>query len=590
MTIASTVILLLLGASPPPADALAQALGLLGVKKCDDAFALLAQIHPSSPPTAKEARAARDLANGAAACRAADPIVALGFSTLAARLAPSDADVLLEHAVGLLAADQRADAASTLDHLMELRTAAQMPRAWLLRGKLASDEGDHAIAVKALAPLMSDAAMRPEAAPLLAASKAALDKHDLESPARTSPHPDASAEARQAGTRLEALLATLPIPTELPLVGPAGVDGDGYPRRNPDRIGLRTLLVHGRFADLTRYFEAYQVQFELDYRYEHWLVEAVSAFDTKEPEMDDLLDAWVAFSPRSFAPYLVRGAHRVTRGFVKRGGKLASETPDENFRGMDEAFVEASADLERALELLPKLMAAHLWLLTISMAQSGDSHAIYERAVASCPNCFLPRAAYMKSLVPKWGGSFEEMAAVAIEAGTLPNPRLRFLPGYVHWHRSILFLENNDPRGALKAIEEACAVGEFWPFILKRAKINRELARLQVARIDIERANSLRPGEPSILFERSLILARQRLWEPAGVDLLAALRMDYRVHAADWLIDFVLPDLVREAVKCQQAGDKSTARRMIDLAATISPSNQAVQRAKAMMEPPPVQH
>jgi len=590
MTIASTLILVLLGAAPPSADALTQVLGLLGDKKCDDAFALLAQFHPSSPPTAREARAARDLASGAAACRAADPIVALAFSTLAARLAPSDADVLLEHAVGLLAADQRADAGHTLDHLMDLRSAAQMPRAWLLRGKLASDEGDHAIAVKALTPLMSDAALRTEAEPLLAASKAALATHPLEGGERASPQPDAPAEARQAGTRLAALLASLPIPTDLPLVGPAGVDADGYPKRNPDRIGLRTLLMHGRFAELTRYFEAYEVQFELDYRYEHWLVEAVGAFDTSEPEMDDLLDAWIASSPRSFAPHLVRGAHRVTLGLVKRGGKVASETPDGNFREMDEAFAEASADLQYALELRPKLMAPHLWLLHISMAQSGDSHAIYERAVASCPNCFLPRSSYMKSLVPRWGGSFEEMAAVAIEASTLPNPRLRFLPGYVHWHRAIQFLDNNDPRGALKAVEEACAVGEFWPFILKRAKINRELARLQLARVDIERANSLRPGEPSILFERSLILARQRLWEPAAVDLLAALRMDYRIHAADWLIDFEIPDLVREAVRLHHAGDKSAARRLIDLATTINPGNEAVQRAKALMEPAPVQH
>lgn len=98
------------------------------------------------------------------------------------------------------------------------------------------------------------------------------------------------------------------LPRVLPLLGPDGADADGYPKRYVDRVGLRSLLAFHQFADLTNYFEQFQTAFEADPRKEYWPIDAGEAFESAEPEIVAELDAWVAATPQSFAPYLARGS------------------------------------------------------------------------------------------------------------------------------------------------------------------------------------------------------------------------------------------------------------------------------------------
>ena len=69
------------------------------------------------------------------------------------------------------------------------------------------------------------------------------------------------------------------MPTGLPLRGKEGRDADGYPTQYVDRPALRSLLSHGKYEELTRYFEAYQAAFEEDPRHEYWPLDAAQAFD-----------------------------------------------------------------------------------------------------------------------------------------------------------------------------------------------------------------------------------------------------------------------------------------------------------------------
>ncbi len=159
--------LLCAAAAPAPLDQIAS---LLGQKKCDDAFALLSQVAVPLPEPAA-ADAAQALIRGAADCRAADPILALGFASLAAHLAPKSADIQTAYAEALLAVDQRGEAAAVLDRVIARTPAPKAPRAWLARGELAAREGDHALAVQRLEPLAGDPELKERVAPLLAASR-----------------------------------------------------------------------------------------------------------------------------------------------------------------------------------------------------------------------------------------------------------------------------------------------------------------------------------------------------------------------------------------------------------------------------------
>ena len=173
-----------------------QLLKLLGDCKCDEAFLLVSKIDAS--PSAANNEAARAVTRGAARCGEADPLLALSFSSLAARLAPDDDQVLLAHAEWLAAAQQRGEAAAVLERIMEKRSAEQSPRAWLLRGKLAAQEQDHDVVRRALTPLAEHPELAQQVAPLLEQSEEALRLREQRREAQAKLEARARARAQAA--------------------------------------------------------------------------------------------------------------------------------------------------------------------------------------------------------------------------------------------------------------------------------------------------------------------------------------------------------------------------------------------------------
>ncbi|MGI5863929.1 MAG: tetratricopeptide repeat protein [Myxococcales bacterium] len=161
-------------ASAPACPDTAKLVSLLEATRCDDAFLLLSGI--KVPEAANCATEASAILRAEAACRTQDAMLALEFSALAARLAPIDDEVQVAYAEALIGLDQREAAAQVLDQIMRLYPADMAPRAWLLRGKLASQDQDHALVERALSPLASDPAYMAEVVPLLVKSRAELAK------------------------------------------------------------------------------------------------------------------------------------------------------------------------------------------------------------------------------------------------------------------------------------------------------------------------------------------------------------------------------------------------------------------------------
>jgi hypothetical protein len=117
------------------------------------------------------------------------------------------------------------------------------------------------------------------------------------------------AAARQQRERAPLHPTPAPVPQSLPLLGSPGTDADGYPLQYVDRAGMRALLAARQFKELTSYFEQLQSAFEADPRKEYWPDDAAESFQSAEPEIVPSLDAWVAATSDSFAPYLARGSH-----------------------------------------------------------------------------------------------------------------------------------------------------------------------------------------------------------------------------------------------------------------------------------------
>src|SRR5262249_35186473 len=127
--------------------------------------------------------------------------------------------------------------------------------------------------------------------------------------------------ASDLATRTTPILdvAPAPLPTAFPLVGPEGVDDEGFPRPAIDQPALRSLLTHAQYSALSGYVTQAVEAFEKDERFESWPAEAFDAFHSAEPRLGDQLDAWVASDPTSFAAHLARARYWVAVGFARRG-------------------------------------------------------------------------------------------------------------------------------------------------------------------------------------------------------------------------------------------------------------------------------
>ena len=169
-----TLLLAILAAAPAaaPKKPLQGLLQELEKKRCDEAFALVASIKLPEKPGADDLAGAQAIARAVPRCRA-EPAVAFGLTQLAARPAPQDAQVQLEHARSLLAVDQQAEAATVLDLLLQ-KHPDDLPAARLLRGRLAAGEGEPELALRILAPLAATEAFRKEAEPIVAECRKAL--------------------------------------------------------------------------------------------------------------------------------------------------------------------------------------------------------------------------------------------------------------------------------------------------------------------------------------------------------------------------------------------------------------------------------
>ncbi|MBS2021938.1 MAG: DUF4034 domain-containing protein [Deltaproteobacteria bacterium] len=390
-----------------------------------------------------------------------------------------------------------------------------------------------------------------------------------------------AAEERSRRETPVAEIAPAPLPKGLPLAGKPGVDPDGYPLQWVDRVALRNLLRAQRYAELDDDFAQLQDAFEADPRKELWPHDAAAAFESNEPALLAQLDAWVKASPRSFAPFLARGAYRTELGYARRGAQWAKDTHPENFAAMEDTFKLALGDLEHSLLMRPRLVAAITSEIEITR---NDDHAAMlaagERGAAICPTCFLFRGQMMHGLEPRWGGSFEKMAEFAGSAPVSGNARLRLLPGYIDADKALSLHIAGKLDDALAAIDRACSLGDHWLFLVQRAEILESKHDLPRARQDIERALALRPGEPQVLFPAARILHAQQEWEAAGRALREGLQIDPTNDDGRRIFAAVVSGLLRDGGRHFKAGRKDDALRVIELAIDLDPQNMLAHQNK----------
>jgi hypothetical protein len=423
---------------------------------------------------------------------------------------------------------------------------------------------------------------------LLIAKGVGLFEHLKAPPALAAYSAGPAARGRAERVQPAAVVALAPLAVSIPIVERPGTDSDGYPLSYVDKAALRSLLARAKYRELSDYFEQFQRELEADFRHEYFVIDSAEAFETAELELGPELDAWLAATPDSFAPYLARGSHRFAAGVAGRGFELADKTHPDNFRAMDVAFDPAWSDLEQALRKKPRAIAALRYELRIAFIGSDhqdDFLPLARRAAVMCPGCFQFQMSYQVGLQPRWHGSYEAMAAAAHAVNPSLNSRFRLLPGYADIDRANVARRKGDLDVALKYAEQACALGDNADFLLEKAYILFAKDDTSGAAQVLTRALTLRPNRADLMFERADAYSRpkSRDWQAAYSDLSQALRIAPASIEAHDTVPEVAHGLTVSGWEAHQRGDELSAIRLLDEASELAPSGDLEARRSAVL-------
>ncbi len=360
------------------------------------------------------------------------------------------------------------------------------------------------------------------------------------------------------------------------MVGPPGVDADGYPRQTADKRAALRLLRARKFDALDAWLVDLQAQFEDDYRKEYWPLDALDAFSNVDPALEPLLDAWVAAKPSSYMALAARGIHQQSVGWFRRGGKWACDTPPENFEAMRQAHLTAFPDLDDALVRHPKLIAVHRALIKVATANGAPlplKRQLLEQAILQCPDCFQVRVTLMMGLQPRWGGSHEEMLAFARESiDASRNGRLRLLAGYAYADACNILRRQGKPAESLAACNRALATGESADFYEERARTLSKTNR-PAALADLNRALYLRPQRSDVIGRRADVLLQMRRYSEHAADIALLKQIDPVEKLDKGDIERASQGLAYEAGRQRQAGRPNDEVALLERAIALEPDN-----------------
>ena len=185
-------------------------------------------------------------------------------------------------------------------------------------------------------------------------------------------------------------------------------------------------------------------------------------------QLDDLavrhLRDWAESSAESYPAHLAFGIYLKKRAIAARGGDYIAKTPRARLDEAQKYFVQSAVELQKSLPLTAKPYLSLFHLLDIEM-YVGDrvtAETSLRAAQELFPANMLVRDRYQQSLMPRWGGSYQEAEAFILktkEAGGSQN-LISQLQAIEYDDKGHALEESGDHAGAHAAFEHALSLGK----------------------------------------------------------------------------------------------------------------------------------
>lgn len=296
---------------------------------------------------------------------------------------------------------------------------------------------------------------------------------------------------------------------DLMLIGSDKRDAFGRPIKRPDKVRLRRMIRERRFAELTRIFEAAQLAGETNCDDEELAFDVVDAVALPKDNLLSLLEEWEREAPASVAPLLALGQFWSWTALDARGGALAKDVKPAAWKAMRDSVWRGRQKFEASLKLHPTEVAYSGLIDFAKLEGSGEERImeLFNASLAICPGSASMHLAAMGALVPKWGGSYEKMQAIA-EAGLKQFPALKALEADILMTKCADELGKGAPQQALEWCDKATAFGSYWGFHELRIIMLKQLGRDQDALAMVDEAIEHRPQSRTHHMTRSRLLRK----------------------------------------------------------------------------------
>lgn len=245
---------------------------------------------------------------------------------------------------------------------------------------------------------------------------------------------------------------------------------ESFNKPHPDLQHLRGLVEAGSYANAEKVIQDLQDKVLVDILWEETYQSTLDGISNENKFSLSALNNWVSQSGSAIA-YLARGAYYVSEGINARGKRFAKDTTQEQFAKEEELHALGTKDLHQALALDPQLFPAYTFLLMTVGSANDTSKDWLDKATSIAPGGYYFRYQYLRSLMPKWGGSYSEMNdfADSQESYGDKNPRIWLLKGFALAEEAHTAMHADRFNKAISLYSEALQFGVARDWLTKRA-------------------------------------------------------------------------------------------------------------------------
>lgn len=285
------------------------------------------------------------------------------------------------------------------------------------------------------------------------------------------------------------------------------------------------LLLSQRFDVLDNRLNTLQAEYELDTEREFAVSAAFKWFDIADPRLESLFQEWLKAYPESYAANLALGIYYMAMAVEWRGSKYYNETHQKRIENMESYLEKAVIYFEKSLYMAEKPFISYGKLIAVARFHGDDKASEYwlSEALKKDPFCVRPRNFYMRTLEPRWGGSYNKMRVFAETTRKGTHPKLTkaalYYEGWIHWYKGFESYLKDNYVAALNEYKKAIETYDDSRFRLSRAKIYQIVGQSDLAMADINRALDLDPQSTKGLYMRGIALLEKRQTDEALNDL-----------------------------------------------------------------------